>query len=151
MIVTVRVWACWPVFGLADTNPAVVVLVSAKVTEVRPEAEAVTAYAPPGVELAVKGAEATPDAFVATVIVVVLLLNRPDAPVFGAAKVTFTPETGLFAASLMVTASALGNAVLIFVDCGVVPAFAVIEEAVPAIFVSEKLTVARPVDAAVTV
>ena len=93
---------------------------------------------------------ATPDAFVATTIVAVVLLKTPDAPVLGAVNVTFTPETGLPPASFTVTASAFGNAVLIFVDCGVVPAFAVIDDAVPELFVSEKLTEVSPVAAAVT-
>ncbi len=97
------------------------------------------------------GADAIPDALVATVIVVVLLLNRPDAPDPGALNVTFTPETGLLPASLTVTAKAFANAVLMVADCGVVPAFAVIDEAVPAVLVSEKLTVVKPEAAAVTV
>src|SRR5271169_6983025 len=92
-----------------------------------------------------------PDAFVATVIVAVALLNLPDAPDPGAVNVTFTPLTGLFPASFTVTASALAKAVLIVADCGVVPAFAVIVEAAPAVFVSEKFTVVRPAEAAVTV
>ena len=66
-------------------------------------------------------------------------------------NVTFTPDTGLLPASCTVTASALANAVLMVADCGVVPAFAVIEVALPAVLVSEKLTVVRPVAAAVTV
>jgi len=99
----------------------------------------------------VKGAEAMPDAFVATVMVAVLLLNLPDAPDPGAVNVTFTPETGLLPASLMVTASAFAKAVLMVADCGVVPAFAVMVEAAPAVFVSEKLTVVRPDAAAVKV
>ena len=37
--------------------------------------------------LAVNGAVATPDAFVATAIVVVLLLNSPEAPLLGAVDV----------------------------------------------------------------
>ena len=75
------------------------------------------------------GADATPDAFVATVIVAVLLLNTPDAPLPGAVNVTFTPATGLLPASFTVTASAFANAVLTVADCGVVPAFAVIDVA----------------------
>ena len=70
-----------------------------------------------------------PEAFVATVIVAVLLLKTPDAPAPGAVKVTFTPLTGLFPASFTVTAIALLKAVLTVADCGVVPAFAVIEVA----------------------
>ena len=97
------------------------------------------------------GAEATPDAFVATTIVFVLLLNIPDAPEPGAVKVTFTPDTGLLPESLTVTAKALAKAVLMVADCGVVPAFAVIEAGVPPVFVSEKFTVVSPVAVAVTV
>jgi len=37
------------------------------------------------------------------------------------------------------------------VDCGVVPAFAVMEAAAPVVLVSEKLTVVRPLAAADTV
>ncbi|HEV1996288.1 MAG TPA: hypothetical protein VGR03_18280, partial [Candidatus Acidoferrum sp.] len=87
----------------------------------------------------------------ATVIVAVPLLNTPDDPDPGAVNVTFTPETGLLPASFTVTASALAKAVLIIADCGVVPAFAVIVEGAPTVFVSEKFTVVRPVAAAVTV
>jgi hypothetical protein len=103
------------------------------------------------VPFAVNGAEATPDAFVATVMVAVLLLNLPDAPDPGAVNVTFTPETGLLPASFTVTPRALAKAVLMVADCGVVPAFAVMEAAAPALLVSEKFTVVRPVAAAVTV
>jgi hypothetical protein len=126
-------------------------LVSEKFTVVSPVAAAVIVYGPPAVAFAVNGADATPDAFVATVIVAVLLLNTPEAPDPGAVNVTFTPETGLLPASFTVTASAFANAVLIVADCGVVPAFAVIVAAVPAVFVSEKFTVVNPVAAAVTV
>jgi hypothetical protein len=77
----------------------------------------------------VNGADATPDALVATVIVAVLLLNTPDAPLPGAVNVTFTPGTGLLLTSRTVTASALAKAVLTTADCGVVPAFAVIDVA----------------------
>jgi hypothetical protein len=126
-------------------------LVNEKFTVVRPVAAAVTVYGPPPVAFAVKGAEATPDPFVATVIVAVLLLNTPDAPDPGAVNVTFTPPTGLLLASFTVTAKAFANAVLIVADCGVVPAFAVIVAGAPAVFVSEKFTVVKPVAAAVTV
>ena len=101
--------------------------------------------------LAVNGAAATPEALVVTVMVVVLLLNTPDAPLPGAVKVTLTPATGLLPASRTVTASALAKAVLTVADCGVVPAFAVIVATLPAVLVSEKLTLVRPVAAAVTV
>ena len=84
-------------------------------------------------------------------MVVVLLLKRPDAPVAGAVNVTLTPETGLLPASFTVTASAFVKAVPIVADCGVVPGFAVIVEAAPAVFVSEKFTVVSALAAAVTV
>jgi hypothetical protein len=99
----------------------------------------------------VNGAVATPDAFVAIVIVVVLLPNRPDAPDPGAVNVTFTPGTGLLPISFTVTARAFANAVLIVADCGVVPAFAVMDVGLPTRFVSEKFTEVSPVDEAVTV
>jgi hypothetical protein len=139
-----------PAFAVID-EAAPAVLVSEKFTVVKPVAAAVTVYGPPAVAFAVNGAEAIPEAFVATVIVAVLLLNLPDAPEPVAVNVTFTPETGLLPASFTVTARALAKAVLIVVDCGVVPAFAVIDEAAPAVLVSEKFTVVRPVAAAVTV
>src|SRR2546430_2548813 len=126
------------------------VFVSEKFSVVNPVAAAVTAYGPPAVVFAVNGADATPNAFVATMIVAVLLLNTPDAPDPGAANVTFTPETGLLPASFTVTASAFAKAVLIVADCGVVPAFAVIVVAAPTVFVSEKFTGVNPVAAAVT-
>jgi hypothetical protein len=126
------------------------VFVSEKFAGVSPVAAAATVYGPPAVAFAVNGADATPDAFVATVLVVVLLLNTPDAPDPGAVNVTFTPLTGLLPASFTVTAKGFAKAVLIVADCGVVPAFAVIVVAVPAVFVSEKFTVASPVAATVT-
>ena len=67
-----------------------------------------------------------PEALVTATIVAVLLLNVPDAPVPGAVNVTLAPGTGLLPESFTVTASALAKAVLIAVDCGVAPAFAVI-------------------------
>jgi hypothetical protein len=98
----------------------------------------------------VNAADATPDPFVAAVIVAVPLLKVPDAPLPGAVNVTFTPATGLPTASFTVTANAFANAVPAAVDCGVVPAFTVIDVAVPAVFVSKKFTEVRPADAAVT-
>jgi len=127
------------------------VFVSEKFTVVSPVAAAVTVYGPPAVAFAVNGADATPDAFVATTMVAVLLLNLPDAPVPGAVNVTFTPAIGLLLASFTVTASALAKAVLIVADWGVVPTFAVMEAAGPARLVSEKLTVVSPAAEAVTV
>jgi hypothetical protein len=122
-----------------------------KLTVVRPAAAALTVYGPPAVALAVNGAVATPEALVTTTIVAVLLLKVPEAPEPGAVNVIFTPDTGLLLASFTVTASALAKAVLTVADCGVVPAFAVIELAAPAVLVRAKLTVVRPVAAAVTV
>ena len=95
-------------------------------------------------------ADTTPEALVATVMVEVLLLNFPDAPVSGAVNVTLTPDTGLWAASVTTTARALVKAELIVADCGV-PAISAIEDAAPAMLVREKLTVVRPVAAAATV
>ena len=100
---------------------------------------------------AVKGADAIPEAFVATVMVCVLLLNLPEAPEPGAVNVTFTPDTALPIESDTVTASGFANAVLTVVDCGVVPGFAVMVEAAAGEFVSEKFTVVKPEAAAVTV
>jgi hypothetical protein len=107
------------------------VFVSEKLTDVRPVTAAVTVYGPPRVAFAVNGAEAIPDALVATVIVAVLLLKVPEAPDPGAVNVTFTPLTGLLLASFTVTASGFANAVLIAADCGVVPVFAVMLAGVP--------------------
>jgi hypothetical protein len=139
-----------PAFAIIDeAGPAL--LVSEKFTVGTPAAVAVTVYGPPAVVFAVNGAEATPEALVATLIVAVLLLNTPDAPDPGAVNVTFTPEIGLLPASFTVTARAFAKAVLTVADCGVVPAFAVIDAAAPAVLVSEKLAVVRPVAEAVTV
>jgi hypothetical protein len=123
--------------------------VNEKPTEVRPAAEAVTVYGPPAFVFDVNGADATPELFVATVIVAVLLLNVPDAPDPGAVNVTFTPEIGLWRESVTVTASGR-NAFPTVTVCGVVPEFAVIEEADPARFVNEKETWVRPTAPAVT-
>ena len=100
--------------------------------------------------MAVNVADAIPDAFVATVMVAVALLNLPEAPAAGAVNVTFTPATGLLPASLTVTDRGFTKAVLMAADCGVVPAFATIATAAPAVFVSEKFSVGKPVAAAVT-
>jgi hypothetical protein len=148
-VLTVADCGVVPAFAVIEPG-APTMLVSEKLTAVKPVAEAVTLYGPPAVAFAVNDAEATPDAFVATTIVAVLLLNTPEAPVLGAVNVTFTPGTALPPASFTVTARAFANAVLTVADCGVVPAFAVIVEAAPGLFVSEKLTVVKPVAAAVT-
>jgi hypothetical protein len=99
----------------------------------------------------VNGADATPEALVAAVIVAVPLLNTPDDPLPGAVNVTFTPATGLLPASRTVTASALAKAVLTVADCGVVPAFTVIDVANGGVFVSEKFTAVSPAADAITV
>ena len=96
-------------------------------------------------------ADATPDALVVTVNVLVLLLNVPDAPVAGAVNVTLTPATGFPATSSTTTESGVPNAVRIAADCGVVPVPAVILCAAPAVLVKAKFTVVSPVAAAVTV
>jgi len=139
-----------PAFAVIDAG-APAVLVKEKFTVARPVAAAVTAYGPPAAAFAVNGADATPEAFVGTMMVVVLLLKAPDAPDPGAVNVTLTPETGLLPASFTVTASGLANAALMAADCGVVPAFAVIDPAAPVRLVSEKFTVVSPAEAAVTV
>jgi hypothetical protein len=127
-------------------------LVSEKFTVVRPVAAAVTVRGPKErTVLAVNGAEATPDALVATTIVAVPLLNVPESATAGAVNVTFTPDTGLLPESSTVTASAFAKAVLTVALCGVVPGFAVIVEGVPAVLVNEKFTVVRPDAATVTV
>ena len=100
--------------------------------------------------MAVNGADAIPEALVATVIVAVELLNMPLAPEPGAVKVTFTPDTGLLPASFTVTARAVAKAVLIVALCGVVPALAVMVKTRAALVI-EKFTVVSPVAAAVTV
>lgn len=127
-----------PTFADID-EAAPTLFVRAKLTVVRPDAAAVTLYDPPAVEFAVNGAEAIPDAFVATVMVAAALLNIPDDPEPGAVNITFTPETGLLPASRTVTARAFANAVLIVALCGVVPAFIVIDVGpLPALLVNVK-------------
>jgi hypothetical protein len=75
----------------------------------------------------------------------VLLPNRPEGPVAaGAVNCIDTPDTGLLCASVTVTASVFAKAVLTVADCGVVPVFAVIIDAAPGLFVSEKLLVMLP-------
>jgi hypothetical protein len=60
---------------------------------------------------ALKEALAIPLEFVVTVIVLLLLLKIPLAPAAGAVNVTVEPEMAMPAASLIVTASGLVNAV----------------------------------------
>lgn len=92
-----------------------------------------------------------PEEFVGTVIVAALLLKMPDAPEPGAVKTTLNPEIGLLRPSFTVTERALAKAVLTVADCGVVPALAVMEAGAAVEFVSEKFTVVRPAETAVTV
>jgi hypothetical protein len=99
--------------------------------------------------LDVNGAKATPDALVATVIVVVALLKKPLAPDPGAVNVTLIPGSGALLEFLTVTANAVAKAVLIAADCGDVPGFAVMEAGPADVFVNEKLVLRTPV-AAVT-
>ena len=134
---------------IVDDAPAE--FVNEKFTRGRPVEAAVTVYCPPAVPFATKGADATPDALVATVIAVELLLNKPEAPLPGAVNATFTPDTGLLPESLTITARAFAKAVLIVALCGVDPGLAVIADAEPTAFISEKFTGVRPVEAAVTV
>ena len=93
------------------------------------------------------GADATPEALVATVIVAVLLPNTPDGPLPGAVNDTFTPDSGLLDASLTVTVKGFEKTVLIVALCGVVPALAVIADGAPAVFVREKPVDSPPVTA----
>jgi hypothetical protein len=106
---------------------------------------------PHAIVFALKGAVATPDALVNTVIVAVPLLKVPLAPTPGAVNVTMTLGTGLLPESFTVTPSAFANALFTVADCGVVPGFMVIDAGAPSEFVNEKLTVVSPADAAVTV
>ncbi len=87
-----------------------------------------------------------PEEFVCTVMVAVVLLKRPEAPVEGAVKTTLAPETALPELSFTVTASGL-KAVLMVTFCGVVPAFVVMEPGAPAALVREKDVESEPVTA----
>src|SRR5207245_2722047 len=92
---------------------ALAVFVSEKFAVVSPVAPAVTVYGPPAVAFAVTGSDATPDAFVATTIVPVLLLNTPAAPDPGAVNLTFPPETGLLPAPFTVPARRSSDLVVV--------------------------------------
>ncbi len=87
-----------------------------------------------------------PEELVCTVMVAVVLLKRPEAPVDGAVKTTLTPETTLPELSFTVTASG-AKAVLIVTDCGVVPAFVVMEPGAPAVLARENEVDSVPVTA----
>lgn len=136
--------------------PAVVVmlagapaaLVSAKEAGVAtPAAVAVTVYEP-SVGLARNaGAVAMPLAFVVTVG---FAANVPVAPEAGAANVTETPLTTLWAASFTTAWNGVANVLLMPAVCGV-PATAVMDAAGPGRFVSENTAGAIPGCEAVTV
>jgi len=79
---------------------------------------------------------ATPEALV--VAVFTPPANVPEAPLEGAVNVTVTPLTGLPPEFFTVAAKRLANAVLIAALCGV-PPLAVIEAALPAVFVRRKV------------
>jgi hypothetical protein len=78
---------------------------------------------------------ATPLALVTAVLPLAKVALAPDA---GTANVTVTPLMGLFPESFTVTCSADPNAVLMMALCGV-PAVAVMDAGVPAVFVKAKL------------
>ncbi len=87
-----------------------------------------------------------PEEFVCTVMVAVVLLKRPEAPVEGAVKTTLAPETALPELSFTVTASGV-KAVLMVTFCGVVPALVAMEPGVPALLVRENDVDSEPVTA----
>jgi hypothetical protein len=112
------------------------VFVREKFADVAPVALTTTLYGPPAVEFAVKVAEvAIPLALV--VAVFTPPPNVPLAPLAGAVKVTNTPLTGLFPASVTVATKGAANAVLIVAFCGV-PLVAATFAAGPVRFVSAK-------------
>lgn len=114
--------------------------VSEKLAELAtPETEAVTVYVP-AVAFAVKtAAVATPSELV--VAVFTPPAKAPLAPLVGAVKVTVTPLTGLFEASLTVAWNAVVKAVFTVALCGV-PAVAVMLAGGAARLVNEKFAVA---------
>src|SRR2546427_7831749 len=91
---------------------ALAVFVSEKFTVVSPVAPAVTVYGPPAVAFAVNGADATPDAFVATTIVPVLLLNTPEAPSPEEHTSELQSQSKLVSPLLPVTTNPLAKALL---------------------------------------
>jgi hypothetical protein len=118
-----------------------------------PDTLADTVYGPPTVAFALTGADTCPEAFVVKVMVFELLLNIAAAPDAAgvSVNVTLTPGTGLLPLSSTVATSGFVNAVLIFVLCPL-PLVAVIEAAVPTVFVNEKFAgVATPDTVADTV
>jgi hypothetical protein len=96
------------------------------------------------------GAVPTPPTSVVTVDDTPPPAKVPLAPLDGAVNITLTPGTGWPLASLTVTFSGVGSAVLTIERCGV-PAFTVIDAASLGSFVSEKLAgVPAPATDAVT-
>jgi len=132
----------------ATLAAAPVLFVSEKFADVAPVALATTLYGPPAVALAVNTAEvATPLAFV--VAVFTPPANVPLAPLPGGVKVTTTPLTGLFPASVTVATSGAAKAVLIVALCPE-PLVAATLAAGPVLFVSEKFADVAPVALATT-
>lgn len=122
-----------PLANTVEAAPAVLVNENG-VTTATPGTEAVMLKTP-AVLLAVAVTLAMPEAFVATVAAD----NAALAPETGAANDTAAPGTGLPCASLTVTCSAAGNAVLIGPVCGV-PPVATIDAAGPGVLESAKAT-----------
>jgi hypothetical protein len=123
------------------------VLVSEKFAGVpTPLAVAVTVYEPEMVLAVNAGAVATP---LALVVTVGLPPNVPEAPEPGAANVTLAPGTGLENASRTIAWSAVANAVLTVLLCGV-PADVTMLAATPGVFVRLNETEDKPGIDAVT-
>jgi hypothetical protein len=127
---------------------APVLLVREKFADVAPVALATTLYGPPAVALAVNVDEVTtPLAFV--VAVFSPTANVPLAPDAGGVKVTTTPLTGLFPASVTVATKGAVNAVLIAALCPE-PLVTATFAAAPALLASEKFAEVAPVALATT-
>src|SRR5271157_5312519 len=92
-----------------------------------------------------------PSAFVSAVVVLVPLAKVPLGPVLGAVNVTVTPPSGSEWLSSTVACRRVGNCVLMATLWGV-PADAIIDAGVPAVFVKLKFAgVATPDTVAATV
>jgi hypothetical protein len=130
---------------------AAVRFVNAKFAEVAPGVLATTLYGPPAVALAVNVVDvATPLPLVGgAVVVAVPFANVPLAPLPGAVKVTVTPLTGLFPASVTVATKGAANALLIAALCPE-PLVTTTFAAGPARFVSTKFAEVAPVALATT-
>src|SRR5713226_3093111 len=123
-------------------------LVREKFAEVAPVALATTLYGPPAVAFAVNVADvAIPLAFV--VAVFTPPANVPLAPLPGAVKVTATPLTGLFPASVTVATKGAPKAVLIAALCPE-PLVTTTLAGAAARFVNEKFAEVAPVALATT-